>query len=123
MPTLKENFSTAKKIQIFIEALEAGHEHLVDGLPLVWLDHHITRTEMDDRGEERHYGIHGFAWRYTKIDGGTGEETPHYIGAGDLTLDYLYTIVEGLDERDLFDMTSRIALFKMNEDIRRRRGV
>lgn len=114
MPTLKDTFSTSKKIHLFLEALENGHEHLVDGIPLVWLDYHITRTEMNDQGDEVAYGIDGLAWKYTKTNGDTGEKSPHYIGAGDIPFDKLRDIAESLTEEDLFAMTSRIALHKMN---------
>lgn len=101
-------------IQILTDALQAGYEHTHDGITYVWLDHHITREEMNDQGEMQYWGIDGLAMKMTKVNGSTGEESPHYMGVHHPEAQ-LHRMAEAASNEDLFAMAAGNALRGMNK--------
>lgn len=113
--TLTDTMSIGRKIGLLIDHLQAGGEVKVDGYTWVWLDNHILRTATDENGEPEHWGIHGLAIKSVRISGRTGEESPFYMGQGDMQLQAFLRIVGKVTEEDWLGMCASSALRGMNK--------
>lgn len=113
--TLTEKMSIGRKIGLLIDHLQAGGEITINGYTYVWLDNHITRTTTNAKGEPEYWGIDGLAVKGVSINSLTGEETPHYMGRGDMSIQSFINLAGKVTEEDLLGICASNALKSMNK--------
>ena len=114
--TIGNRMSVTKKLENLYKYMSRGGEVEIDGYTYVWLDNHITEeVELED-GTKEYYGIDGLAMKMIRMDSQTKEETPYYIGMGDLTLNQLVIIINKIDEETWLGITASNALVSMIPD-------
>lgn len=113
--SITERMSLGNKIKLFIDYLQYGGEVEVDNRIWVWLDNHVVRKEVNEGGDVSHYGIDGLAIKGVMINGGTGEETPHYMGQSDIPLHSFIDLVNEVSESDWLGIVASNALKGMNK--------
>lgn len=112
--TLTDTMSLGRKMGLLIDHLQAGGEVKIDGYTWVWLDNHVTHTTTDEQGETVYWGIDGLAIQSMRISD-TEEESPHYMGQGDMPLQAFVKMVGKVTEEDLLGMCASSALRGMNK--------
>lgn len=113
---LKNKMSLGKKFENVMKYLLNGGEFKLDGRVYVWLDNHITHEEVQEDGTVEYFGIDGLAMKMTKINSVTKEETPHYVGMGDMTLTSFIKMLDIIDEETWVGVTASNALRSMIPD-------
>lgn len=115
--TLQNTMTLGRKIGLFLDYLQNGNEIESLGYTWVWLDDYVTRTEMDDQGNERCFGIDGLAIKMTRYHptDPNGATEPHYIGKTDIPLTEIIHIIDHIKEVDWLGMCGSMALQGMTK--------
>jgi len=112
--TLTATMTLGRKIGLLIDHLQAGGEVKIDGYTWVWLDNYVTRTTTNENDETTYWGIDGLAIKSMRISD-TEEESPHYMGQGDMSIQAFTKMVGKVTEEDWLDMCASSALRGMNK--------
>lgn len=107
--TLTDHLTLGDKIGKFLNYVIAGNEQTINGTTYVWCDEHITRTEMDDSGQEQHFGINGLAIKAT-VTTSDGTFIEHRYMGYDLSINQLVELLDELTEEDWLGITAFHAL-------------